>query len=71
MKDLKNNAESRVILIVALKAGGRQLDRFNAQTLPRGTKKSRLVHQVLNTMDIALHLYFYFIFSFIFDGAID
>ena len=48
-----------------------QLNQFNAQMLARSTKKSRLVHQVLNAMGMALSLYFYSIFSFIFGGAID
>ena len=47
------------------------LNQFNTQMLPRCTKKSRLVHQVLIAMGIALSLYFYYIFSFIFSGAID
>jgi len=49
----------------------RWLDKLNPPTLPGGTKKSSLVHQVLNTMEIALSLDFYCIFSFTFRGAID
>ena len=48
-----------------------QLNQLNAEMLARSTKKSRLVHQVLNAMGMALGLYFYCIFSFIFGGAID